>query len=144
MTEDLTKLVIERTFAAPVDRVFAAWTDPAAMRKWFCPGDMTVAAASSDLRVGGRYQVQMREPDGQLHITGGTYREIVPNAKLVFSWQWEGSDQETQVTVEFAAMAAGQTRLTITHEGFATGEARDAHGRGWEGCLAKLPAACAA
>ncbi|MEM7170522.1 MAG: SRPBCC domain-containing protein [Pseudomonadota bacterium] len=144
MKDDAPFLMIRRTFAAPVDWVYRAWTDPAIMQQWFCPGDMTVASASADVRVGGRYEVQMQEPSGELRITGGIYKEVVPNAKLVFSWAWQGSDQETQVTVELTALAAEETRMTLTHKGFVDEAARDAHDRGWRGCLDKLPAAMAA
>lgn len=136
------RLVVTRRFKAPVQRVFAAWTEPEKMKRWFAPGDMTVPAAEADVREGGRYRVQMSEggSDCEFHVTGGVYREVVPNQRLVFTWQWEGSDQETLVTVEFRPLPDGETELTLIHEGFDNGETRDKHEQGWNGCLANLAA----
>ena len=134
------RLVVTRRFKAPVQRVFAAWTEPEKMKRWFAPGDMTVPAAEADVREGGRYRVQMSEggSDCEFHVTGGVYRELVPNQRLVFTWQWEGSDQETLVTVEFRPLPDGETELTLIHEGFDNGETRDKHEQDWNGCLANL------
>jgi uncharacterized protein YndB with AHSA1/START domain len=143
MSETIEKLVLTRTIAASVERVYDAWTNPAQMKRWFCPGEMTVPVAEADLREGGQYRIQMRSPDGELHTTGGVYQEIVPNQRLVFTWQWEGAEVETTVTVELRRISDRQTELTVTHEGFETSEARDKHGPGWNGCLDKLEPALA-
>lgn len=134
------KLVLVRTFRAPVERVYAAWTDAEQMKRWLAPGDMRVPRAEADVREGGRYRVQMQEVDGdcEFHTTGGVYREVVPNERLVFTWQWEGSELETLVTLEFKALSADETELTLTHEGFDSEDTRDKHGQGWNGCLANL------
>lgn len=133
------KLVIRRRFKAPVERVYAAWTEPAQMKRWFAPGDMSVPIAEADVRVGGRYRVQMSEGGGgEFHTIGGVYREVVPNRRLVFTWQWEGSDLETLVTIELEALSADETQLTLTHEGFDSEDTRNKHGQGWQGCLENL------
>ena len=136
------RLVVRRSFKAPVERVYAAWTDAEQMKRWFAPGSMTVPMAEADVRVGGRYRVQMSEggDDCEFHTTGGVYREIIPNRRLVFTWQWEGSDLETVVTLEFKPLSATETELTLIHEGFDSEDTRDKHAQGWDGCLAKLGA----
>lgn len=134
------RLVMTRRFKAPVERVYAAWTDPEQMKRWFAPGDMSVPEASADVRRGGRYRVRMAggEDGCEFHTTGGVYREVIVNERLVFTWQWEGSDLETLVTLEFESLSANETQLTLTHEGFDSGDTRDKHGQGWDGCLANL------
>ncbi len=133
------QLVISKTIAAPVDRVYGAWTTPELMKRWFAPSDeMTVPIADVDLTIGGRYRLQMRNSDGDNHTIVGTYEEIVPNEKLVFSWQWEGSDLVTRVTVALRALAEGHTELTLTHDGFPDAQIRDKHQQGWGGCLGRL------
>ncbi len=134
------RLVVKRTFKAPVERVYAAWTDAEQMKRWFAPGDMSVPMAEADVREGGRYRVQMSESgsDCAFHTTGGVYREVIPNERLVFTWQWQGSELETMVTLEFKSLSANETELTLIHEGFDSEDTRDKHGQGWEGCLAKL------
>lgn len=138
-TSDAPTLRLERTFAAPRERVFRAWTDPAELSRWFAPTDEhTTKVIALDVRVGGRYRVEMHSPSGNVHIVVGTFREVRPPEKLVFTWAWEGKDMgETLVTLEFRDRA-GSTDLILTHELFPTQELRDEHSRGWNGCLTRL------
>ena len=133
-------LTLHRTIEAPVETVYAAWTDPELMRRWFAPGDLEVARAVAEVQVGGRFLVEMRGAGGENHVTRGVYREVVPNRRLVHTWGWEGSDVESLVTVTFEPESTDTTRLTLTHSRFAEAEARDRHEHGWAGCLAKLEA----
>ncbi len=131
-------LVITRDFAAPPALVFQAWTDPKRMMQWYAPEGMETPYAEADLRVGGRYRVLMREPDGKEHDVSGEYREIVANRKLVFTWAWRTTPEEISlVTVELEA-AGGGTRLTLTHEQLLDAESRDSHQSGWSSALDKL------
>lgn len=134
----MKELRISEILEAPLARVFSAWCDIDNLRQWFAPGDMTVPEAMADLRPGGRYRIVMQEKDGKRHVVGGEYREIVPNERLRFSWQWEGKPDVTEVNVVFRALDQQRTELTLIHTGFATPEARDSHGKGWAGCLANL------
>jgi uncharacterized protein YndB with AHSA1/START domain len=79
-------LTIERRFNAPPAKVYAAWTDPEKIKRWMGPGEVKTLRAESDPRVGGRYRIVMRAPDGEEHDVSGIYREVIPNEKLVFSW----------------------------------------------------------
>lgn len=137
-------LTLRRTIDAPVETVYAAWTNPEILRQWMAPGDAVVVRAIAEVTVGGTFLVEMRGPDGRRWLTRGRYREVVPNRRLVHTWCWDGSDVESLVTVEFEAESTGSTRLTLTHSRFARAEARDEHERGWLACLAKLDALCAA
>ena len=139
-TEGNVYLTLHRTIDAPVEAVYAAWTEPELLRRWLAPGNATVVRAVAEPEVGGTFLVEMRGADGRRWLTRGLYREVVPNRRLVQTWQWEGSGVETLVTVEFEAEAPGRTRLTLTHSRFADDEVRDEHVQGWSGCLAKLEA----
>ena len=136
-------LTLHRVIDAPVKTVYAAWTDPSVLERWFAPGNAVVARAVAHAVVGGTLLIEMRGPDGGRSIVRGLYREVVPLRRLVHTWRWEGSDLETLVTIEFEPTSAGKTRLTLTHSRFAQGKSRDEHGRGWNGCLAKLDDAVA-
>lgn len=133
-------LVIRRILPADPQTVFHAWTEPEWLTRWFCPGELVVAEAELDLRVGGRYRVVMQNPQGETHSPSGVYEEIVPNEKLVFSWQWQGDELVTRVAVELRPVANGQTELTLTHTGFPDEQVRSAHEKGWSGCFVKLEA----
>lgn len=147
ITQPDTTLRITRTFAAPREKVFRAWTDPKELKRWFAPSDdFSTPIAEVDLRVGGKYRIQMKAPDGQVHTMHGTYREVTPPAKLVFTWAWEEvgcggpemtPEQETLVTLEFHDRG-GTTEIILTHEFFPTVKARDSHDEGWTGCLNRL------
>ncbi len=131
-------LTLHRTIDAPVEAVYAAWTEPDMLRRWLAPGNATVVRAVAEPWVGGTFLIEMRGGDGRRWLTSGLYREVVPHRRLVQTWRWEGSEVETLVTVEFEPEEAGGTRLTLTHSRFAEDGARDEHEQGWSGCLAKL------
>jgi uncharacterized protein YndB with AHSA1/START domain len=135
-------LNLERTFAAPRDRVWRAWTDPDEIRRWWSRSGLTVEIAEFDVRVGGRFRLGMRSAEDNLYVVGGAYSEVDPPTRLVHTWQWEedGSDgaPEMLVTVEFHDEGAA-TRLVLTHENFRNGEAAERHQDGWTNkfdCLA--------
>lgn len=132
-------LEIRRVLAAPRERVFAAWTRAEELRKWFAPGPLTTAVAESDLRVGGRYRVTMRGPDGIEHTVGGVYQVIEPPQRLVYSWRWEDkpSAGESTVTVEFNERGGG-TEVVLRHDGLPNEKEVADHTHGWNGCFEKL------
>ena len=134
-------LVVTRFLDAPLARVWRAWSDPAEASKWLGPGDITGTYKSDDMNPGGSYTIEMRHPDGKVSIVGGRFREVVPMAKVVYTWAWRGDDgkpgHESVVTVTFRAVG-NKTELTLRHEGFDSKESRDGHQGGWNGCLDKL------
>ncbi|MCG8432862.1 MAG: SRPBCC domain-containing protein [Gammaproteobacteria bacterium] len=132
-------LTITSIIPAPVASVYDAWTQVHLVKRWFAPSDtMTVPSAELDVKPDGRYRVEMRNADGESFIVVGAYREIIPNERLVFTWQWEGSDLETTVRVDFRAVDDKTTELTLHHAGFPEVETRNKHEEGWNGCLAML------
>ena len=134
------KLHLTRTFAAPREKVFRAWTDPEALKKWFGPVGYATLIAEVDLEVGGKYRLGMRKlPDGEIFYLRGAYREVRPPEKLAYTWQWESEPElgETLVTVEFHDIG-NATEVVVTHELFPTEKARDDHDKGWNSCLDRL------
>ena len=143
--DDPRVLRLSRSFAAPRERVFRAFTVPAQLVKWWGPKGYTVPACTMDLRPGGAWRTVMRSPEGTDHIVSGVYQELTPPARLVFSWAWEteGSrGHETVVTIELVEVQGG-TRLELTHELFETEDSRERHRHGWSGCLDCLEQALA-
>ena len=134
-------LVITRIFAAPRERVFAAWIREEILKTWFCPGnDMTIPVAEVDAREGGDYRIVMRNKDGETYSPSGTYEKIIENEQLIFSWKWADSELVTRVTIDLRDVNDNETELTLTHEGFPESDIRDRHNEGWDGCLARLAA----
>ncbi len=130
-------LVLTRTFDAPPQRVFGAWLDPAQIEKWIGPRGVRGETQLLEPRVGGRYRIQMRTPDGSDPVVSGVYREIVPPSRLVFTWTWEHERHEMLISVTFRA-AGRETEMTLRQENFASAERRDSHGHGWTGSFDKL------
>ena len=138
------QLRLERTFAAPREEVFRAWTEPEVLRRWGAAApDWEGTRAEVDVRVGGRYRLSMRDPQsGDEHTVGGEYVEIDPPARLVYTWTGEGADADSPsagsvVTVEFLADGE-RTTVVLTHDGIADERSRDQHAHGWAGCLDNL------
>jgi glutathione S-transferase len=134
-------LRLTRTVAASPQRVFDAWTRPEHLKQWSAPEGYDVTQAEVDLKVGGKYRIEMRSPEGAQHTAVGTYREITSPSKLVYTWSWEdGPDGgDTLVTVEFLDRD-GHTEVVLVHDLFPTDEARADHEQGWTSCLNRLVA----
>lgn len=132
-------LTIRRRFRAPPARVYAAWTEPAQIARWFGPGKVTVVEAMFEARPGGRFLVHARSPDtGEDHRVSGTVQDAVPNEKVVYTWAWQSTpERQSLVTVEFKPDGDG-TLLVLTHEQFFDEPARDRHNMGWNAALDKL------
>ena len=138
------KKVLQRTYAAAPEKVFAAWTRPELLSKWFMPNERWQdAMADIDLRVGGKFKITMRHSDGDKFVAVGVYETIQPPSKLAFTWSWEANSVEahlttdTLVTVDLVGVSGG-TEVTLTHERFLTTEDADQHGMGWTGMLETL------
>jgi len=135
-----TTLKLRRTFQAPRERVFRAWTDAKELALWFGPSaDYSAKVPELDLKVGGKYKLEMHHAGGNVHTVGGTYREIKPPEKIVFTWCWEQDPtaHESLVTIEFRDLGPS-TEILLTHEQLPSVEEREKHGHGWNGCLDSL------
>ena len=131
-------LILRRTISAPRDRVFDAWTSPELMRQWFCPNEkFSVAIAEVDLTTGGKFRIGMRNPDRQVRIATGMYREIRKPERLVFTWSWEHDPMDTLITLTFHDLG-NATEIVLKHELLPTPKHREDHAHGWEGCLGHL------
>jgi uncharacterized protein YndB with AHSA1/START domain len=108
-------LVITRSFSAPREQVFRAWSSAERMKRWFSPAGFTVPEAEIDFRPGGEFAVCMRSPEGQQFWSRGTYIEISAPDRLVFSSDAvvDGSKKFTaHTTINFEDEGAG-TRMTV-------------------------------
>lgn len=109
------EIVLERSFDAPRRLVFAAMTDPKHVRNWYGCDAAVLAACEIDLRVGGAYRFTMRAPDGVHHTMQGTYREITPPDRIVFTEAYvtEGFTSEEALVTSVFAEKDGRTTLTV-------------------------------
>lgn len=153
------QFVIARTFNAPREMVFDAFTKPEEMKKWWGPKGFTVFVSTMDLRPGGTYHYGMRGPDGTPMWGRFVYREIVRPERIVFVNSF--SDENGGVTrhamapdwpllmittFTFEDLGGGKTRLTTSSKPLDATEAEcavfdanhDSMTQGWTGTLDQL------
>ncbi len=123
---------VERTFNAPVDKVWQAWTDTESIKKWWSPKDYTAPIVQNDFQLNGRFLFSMRSPSGSMSWNTGTYTEIIPNAKIVSTMSFADETgkaipasqagipgkwpDEITVTAEFKNVD-GKTQVNVTEVG---------------------------
>jgi uncharacterized protein YndB with AHSA1/START domain len=142
---DKVSLEIKRVIKAPRDRVYAAWTDPIQLRKWFGPENVQTRNIVAEARVGGKFCWDLTSSEGEEMTMRGEYRELQPNRKIVFTWHWEDDEdweqRDSVVTVEFSDCDGG-TEVRLAHEQLPSEESRDRHTEGWKSALDKLEKFC--
>ncbi|MEY7852212.1 SRPBCC domain-containing protein [Natrarchaeobius sp. A-rgal3] len=152
MTEDTTfdpsqyDTTITRTFDAPRETVWAAWTDPEQVAEWWGPEGFTVPHCELDVRPGGTFHIDMEAPDGTIYPDAGEILEVEePDRLVLLSRAFEDEDGKAQLevrnTVSFED-EGGRTHLTLQAEVLsATPAVEEALGGmelGWTGSFEKL------
>jgi len=109
-------------FETSIDRVFEAWTQPRALRLWWCPEGWHPTGIEVDLCDGGAWRIAMRRDGTSQHVAvHGRFLEVLPPTRLVYTWRWDGAFSgmpETRVTVDFRAVAGG-TEIVLRQEALA-------------------------
>ena len=111
---------IERTYPVSPAQAFRAWADPSAKRRWFaCHDEWEPGEHELDFRVGGRERLRTGPPGGTAHRFNAVYQDIVPDERIVYSYDMQLDDTRISVslaTVEFRASGSG-TLLVFTEQG---------------------------
>jgi glutathione S-transferase len=141
---DTRTLRLVHVFKAPIQRVFAAWTDPGQFMQWMCPPGFRLDQCELDPRAGGGWRVHGYKPDGSSFAKSGVYREVRRPERLVFTWGHHADDcfdsmrgHETTVELTFRAIGDG-TELTLIHGPFVDLPSFSGHTEGWKGSFTKL------
>lgn len=129
------QLVLRRTFDAPRERVWRAFTDPDELAQWYGADLMTVEIRTFEAEPGGEFSIGMRDDEGDYDIEGEVL-EAIENERLVHTW-YVG-----RVTIELAAVEAG-TEVVLTHEGLPGREVTEQHAVGWKAAIEALAATLA-
>jgi uncharacterized protein YndB with AHSA1/START domain len=140
------QIEVSRPFEAPLELLWKSWTEPEHFKKWYGPKGFTVPTCEIDLTIGGRHLWSMLSPDGNQMYFSGSYKEIVPMGRLVFTdtmsdaegnvlGMGEGMPEFMDVTVTFEH-ADGKTKVTVSHVGYGPGA--DYAAMGWEQAFEKL------
>ena len=145
----MTAVRLQRTIAAPRDRVYRAWLDPDLLARWMAPGALDVTRAEVDERVGGHFRIWHAGPEGDVGGFEAELLELVPGERIVFRWGFVGPDRlagptyDSLLTITLREAPDGATELTLVHERLdelaaALPDVADNVGRGWEAALDKL------
>lgn len=143
-------VVLRRTFAAPCDTVFPAFTNAQALRQWWCPTGHIAISAEVDVRESGHFRVKMQsETTAALTNACGEYLKICPPSKLVFTHFFESDEtpaadlvasafeQQTLVTVEFIERGDA-TEIILTQENLPSEDMHTMFLNGWGNILNSL------
>lgn len=131
--EQFPTLTLTRTFHAPVERVFQAWSSPELIEEWFGPAGYKSNYAELDFHIGGKYLISLKSGSGKMSWVTGNFTEIIWNEKIVCTAKMSDkrgnalypsdagmmSDlpENFFLTVEFDEFNHDQTLLTLSHEG---------------------------
>ncbi len=142
-TQEALSLSLTRTFDAPRELVWEAWTRPEHALHWWGPKHHPATDIVWDARVGGRWRNCLKSIDtGESLWHGGEFREVVKPERLVFTFAWEETGergQETVVTVTFDEMN-GKTKMVMHQVPFQSIAERDGHDEGWNSTFDRLAA----
>ena len=131
-------LTLNRILTAGRQEVFDAWTTAASVQQWMCPEAVSIPLVELDVRVGGAFRVDMLI-DGAVVTHTGVYREVMPPARLVFTWTSQNTlYRETLVTVVLHALDDERTELRLTQALVPTEDTTRQHTRGWTQILDHL------
>jgi uncharacterized protein YndB with AHSA1/START domain len=139
-------LVLSLLLDAPRAAIWRCWTEPELMLQWFAPLPWTTSKVEADLRPGGANLIVMRSPEGKDFPNRGTYLEIVPYEKLVFTdaylGDWQPSEKAFFTAILTFADEGGKTRYTATARHW-TVEDKELHDKmgfheGWTVCAGQL------
>lgn len=131
-----------RVLRAPRQHVWDAWTNAETMLKWFSPLGLTTEAVEADVVEGGSFRIEMRMPPGMrsiipdrggLVVASGRYERLVEPVQLLFSWNWDGHDEISQVEIALTDIGGlgEETELRLTHRLLVTAESQHFHDEGW-------------
>jgi uncharacterized protein YndB with AHSA1/START domain len=133
-----TTLRLERLIASPPEILFALWTKPVHLLRWWAPDGYEPVVEALEAKPGGRWRIILRRADGGEVATSGIYRIVEPPRRLAFTWAWEDASgargHETEVIVNFEP-APGGTRLVLVQSRFESKQACDNHNNGWSAAL---------
>ncbi len=134
------KITLHRVFAAPVEKVFKAFTDADAMSSWIPPYGFVCKVHGMDVKIGGTYKMTFTNfTTGNGHSFGGQYLEIVPNELLKYTDQFDDPNLPGQMitTLNFKKVLCG-TELFATQEGIPDAIPVEMCYLGWQDSLDKL------
>lgn len=130
-------LSIERHFDAPPAVVFRLWTSPDLLAQWWGPRDFISHSITMDFRIDGLWSAVVRSPRGEESVMSGTYRDIVTDRRIAFSFRNDADSRDTRIVATFEGVN-NTTRLRFHQSPFDSEGEREAYGQSWGECFDRL------
>lgn len=145
-------ILIDRIFDLPLSTVWKAWTEQESFKQWWGPKEYTCPDCTIDFKIGGKYLASMQGADGKKIWSTGTYKEIIPLKKIIYTDSFSDSNgnivpaseykmpgdwaKELMVTLQFEEVD-GITKMSLQHEGLPIEISEDCI-KGWQSSFDKL------
>jgi uncharacterized protein YndB with AHSA1/START domain len=136
---------VSKEFNVPANRLYQAWTSEEDLRQWWRPMENQLKHLTNELKPGGEVVYTFESQEGKEVFTiKGTYKEVEPNSKLVYTWNWQlptptVHDSDFLLTVLFESTESG-SRIRVKQDQFANEESVQPHREGWDKALESLHA----
>lgn len=136
--ENEYSIEFSQDFSVPAETLFEAWTTPDKLKKWWHPMEDSLTDVNNDLQEGGEITYEFEK--NEFRVTG-KYKQVQPNEKLVYSWEWDFSndlpDEKYILTIGFENKDSGSI-LHVKQEGLPGEEAAMPHQEAWKTALESL------
>lgn len=137
---DVHNLTISRSFNAPREKVFKAWTKSRHLIHWWGPEGFSMPSHKMDIHPNGIYRCDLKDSNGKDHWVQGVFKEMIEPSHLAFTHSWEengASTPETLVSIELTE-ENGKTDMVFYQAGFETTKDSNSHRDGWNSSFDKL------
>jgi uncharacterized protein YndB with AHSA1/START domain len=142
MTAQPGELILEITRVLPAapSTVFAAFSTPDELARWWGPAGFSIPRLEFDPRAGDSYRIEMQPPEGDVFHLTGEFRTVDPLARLAYTFVWEDPDpDDVKTLVDLSFRDLGEsTEVVLTQGPFKTEARRELHQNGWTESLDKL------
>ncbi|RYY07928.1 MAG: SRPBCC domain-containing protein [Sphingobacteriaceae bacterium] len=143
MEDKALTIALEHDFSVPAERLYEAWIKEDDLKNWWHPSENKLVNVAQTVEEGGdiRYEFEGQNGKSSLIITG-KYKEVKPNEKLVYSWNWDVSAEGVEksnheLIIEFVANG-DQSKIKVAQDNFENDESITPHKEGWVKALAAL------
>lgn len=134
---------MEKTFSAPVSKLYQAWTGEDQLREWWHPMGNNLVRCTNEIREGGKVEYHFETAEGEpAFVISGTYKVAKPEEELVYTWNWMLHSQAVEdssfvLNIRFESAGEG-SKLLVKQENFQSEESVQPHREGWEKSLNDL------
>jgi uncharacterized protein YndB with AHSA1/START domain len=141
MESNENALTASKEFNVPVQALYEAWTDPEQLKQWWKPMNMSLSEVTNELKEDGQISYKFEGASGAGLTITGSYQQVQPGEKLVYTWNWELPDDKLnsqfKLEVSFSSTGSG-SHIEIRQQEEADQESVKPKEGGWDNELNNL------